>query len=133
MAFTNGINHLGLSVKDLSATTDFFVQLLGWEKSGFDASYPRCAVTDGQLKLTLWQVESPAQVGPFSRRENVGLHHLALQISSEAKLHELYQLMLKYPAVKVEFAPELMGAGPRKHMMCAEPGGLRIEFVWPGV
>ncbi len=133
MAFTNGINHLGLSVKDLSATTDFFVQLLGWEKSGFDASYPRCAVTDGQLKLTLWQVANPAQVALFSRRENLGLHHLALQISSEAKLHELYQLMLTDPAVKVEFAPELMGAGPRKHMMCAEPGGLRIEFVWPGV
>jgi hypothetical protein len=36
------------------------------------------------------------------------------------------------PGVEIEFEPELVGAGPRVHMMCREPGGLRIEFLWPG-
>ena len=34
--------------------------------------------------------------------------------------------------IEIEFMPELVGAGPRKHMMCYEPGGIRVEFIWPG-
>jgi catechol 2,3-dioxygenase-like lactoylglutathione lyase family enzyme len=129
---TKGLNHLGLSVKNLEQTKAFFTDLLGWEMSGYDASYPRCAVTDGQLRLTLWQVESPEDATEFARRKNLGLHHLALQIETEQQLNELYLAAKDYVGVEIEFAPELLGNGPRKHMMCAEPGGLRIEFVWPG-
>ena len=31
--------------------------------------------------------------------------------------------------VAVEFAPEPLGGGPTRHMMCAIPGGIRIEFI----
>ena len=55
MAVTNGINHLGLAVKDLKQTTLFFTDLLGWTESGYDATYPRTSVTDGVVRLTLWQ------------------------------------------------------------------------------
>ncbi|MEH6445485.1 MAG: VOC family protein [Oceanospirillaceae bacterium] len=126
---TQGLNHLGLSVKNLTATTDFFVNLLGWEMSGFDASYPRCAVSDGALKLTLWQVEDPQQVADFSRRQNLGLHHLALTVVSELKLQSLHLAAAQYSGVKIEFAPELLAGGPRKHMMCTEPGGLRKKSL----
>lgn len=132
-AVTSGLNHLGLSVKNLTKTSAFFVELLGWQQTGLDLSYPRCAVSDGVLKLTLWQVENPATVDEFSRRKNLGLHHLALEISTEQKLHALYLLAKDYPDVAIEFAPQRLGAGPRKHMMCTEPGGLRIEFIWPGI
>jgi len=132
MPITSGINHLGLTVKDLSKSAAFFVELLGWEESGFDSAYPRTAVSDGMIKLTLWQVQNPAQVADFDRRKNLGLHHLALQISSEEKLQQLYNKALQYPGVNIEFAPEFLAGGPRKHMMCSEPGGLRIEFIWPG-
>jgi hypothetical protein len=37
-----------------------------------------------------------------------------------------------YAGATIEFSPELVGKGPRMHMMCYEPGGLRIEFIWPG-
>ena len=133
MAETEGINHLGLAVWDLDETRTFFTQVLGWTESGYDAAYPRTAVSDGKVRLTLWQVDRARDVVRFDRRGNVGLHHLALSVESEAKLNELHDRLRAYPGVKIEFAPELLGSGPRKHMMCSEPGGIRLEFIWAGV
>lgn len=131
MPETIGLNHLGLTVRDLDATTGFFTGALGWEETARDPGYPRSTITDGKLRLTLWQVQTDAPVG-FDRKSNVGLHHLALEVASEADLNRLAETVAAWPGVSVEFAPELMGTGPRKHMMLAEPGGLRIELLWAG-
>lgn len=132
MAITRGINHLGLTVKDLGATRAFFTDLLGWEESGFDASYPRTAVSDGHTRLTLWQVQDMQNHTAFDRKLNLGLHHLALTVESEEVLNEIHEKLSAFPEAVIEFSPELVGGGPRKHMMCSEPGGLRIEFIWSG-
>lgn len=132
MALTQGLNHLGLAVRDLAASTRFFTQLLGWTESGHDPSYPRTAVSDGRVRLTLWQVDHALDVQPFDRRRNVGLHHLALEVESRERLEALYARLSADPEVRIEFAPEPLGAGPRMHMMCREPGGIRIELIWPG-
>ncbi len=129
---TQGINHLGLSVKNLGQTVSFFVDCLGWEESGRDASYPRSAVSDGTVRLTLWEVDHSLPVNEFDYRKNIGLHHFALAVDSEAKLNEIAESVKNYPGVSIEFMPELMGTGPRKHMIFNEPGGIRIEFIWPG-
>ena len=132
MSETCGINHLGLAVLDLAKTTSFFVDLLGWAESGRDEAYPRTAVSDGTVRLTLWQVDRSLDVAEFHRRRNVGLHHLALEVGSRSKLDSLFAKLSADPDVEIEFAPEIVGAGPRVHMMCCEPGGIRIEFIWPG-
>lgn len=132
MPVTKGINHVGLTVNSLLESTAFFVDILGWQESGYDASYPRTAVSDGTTKITLWQVDHHRDVGQFDRRKNIGLHHLALEVESEDALYDLHKKMQNFPSVEVEFAPELLGSGPRKHMMCLEPSGIRIEFIWPG-
>ena len=129
---TQGINHLGLSVKNLGKTVSFFVDCLGWEESGKDESYPRSAVSDGNIRLTLWEVDHSLAVNDFHFRKNVGLHHFALEVSSEQELNAIAEDVKKYPGVNIEFMPELLGTGPRKHMIFNEPGGIRIEFVWPG-
>ena len=129
---TNGINHLGLAVKDLNASAGFLVDTLGWTESGRDESYPRTAVSDGVVRLTLWQVESGHDAIAFNRRRNIGLHHLALEVQSENKLNALANTLSNAQGVEIEFMPELVGNGPRKYMMCYEPGGIRIEFIWPG-
>jgi catechol 2,3-dioxygenase-like lactoylglutathione lyase family enzyme len=66
MAHTKGINHLGLSVKDLKKSTSFFVAVLGWSESGYDASYPRTAVSDGVVRLTLWQTDQSLKITGFN-------------------------------------------------------------------
>lgn len=132
MAITNGINHLGLTVLDLKGSTRFFVEYLGWTESGYEPSYPRTAVTDGKVRLTLWEVDKNMTVNNFDRKKNVGLHHLALQVASEAELISLCEHLKSKNDVKIEFLPELIGKGPRKHFMIHDPSGLRIEFIWPG-
>ena len=129
---TRGINHLGLSVKDLDQTVTFFVDCLGWEESGRDESYPRSAVSDGNVRLTLWEVDHALDVHTFHFRQNVGLHHFALELETEDELNAIAQRVKEYPGVSIEFMPELVGQGPRKHMIFNEPGGIRIEFIWPG-
>jgi len=129
---TQGINHLGLSVKDLDQTASFFTDCLGWEESGRDDSYPRTAVGDGCVRLTLWQVDHDLAVNAFHMRQNVGLHHVALQVASEAELNQIAHKVAAWPGIETEFMPELLGDGPRKHMIFNEPGGIRIEFIWPG-
>ncbi len=88
-------------------------------------------MTDGHLRLTLWQVDSTSEITAFDRRHNIGLHHLALEVESSEKLDALAEKVSAYPGVEVEFMPELMGSGPRRHMMFAEPGGIRLELIWP--
>ena len=129
---TSGLNHLGLSVRDLNQSVEFFVTCLGWTESGRDMSYPRSAVSDGIIRLTLWQVDNTLKVEAFDRKKNIGLHHLALQVETEEGLMSLAGKVSEYPDVKVEFMPELVGDGPRKHMMFREPGGIRLELIWPG-
>jgi lactoylglutathione lyase len=132
MPKTRGINHLGLSVLDLERSARFFIEALGWTESGRDDSYPRTAVSDGYIRMTLWQVDHQLRVELFNRRKNVGLHHVALEVESEARLNTLAQELSAWPDVTIEFMPELLGKGPRKHMMFLEPGGNRIELIWPG-
>ncbi len=132
MSQTVGLNHLGLSVLDLDATTNFFTGVLGWTELARDESYPRNSVTDGKLRLTLWQVDHSLPVTAFDRRANIGLHHLALEVPSEAVLNDLAERVSDWPGVEVEFMPEPVGSGPRRHMMFQEPGGIRLELIWPG-
>jgi hypothetical protein len=77
-------------------------------------------------------VDQNLEIEPFHRRKNVGLHHLALEVASAEKLNEIHQILLSSADVSIEFKPKLAGTGLRKHMMCNEPGGIRIEFIWPG-
>ena len=132
MAETTGLNHLGLAVQNLDDTTAFFVEVLGWEELARDESYPRNAITDGKLRLTLWQVDHKKLVAGFDRRSNIGLHHLALDVASEHDLDRLAKKITNARGVEIEFMPEPMGKGPRKHMMFSEPGGIRLELVWQG-
>ncbi|AKS45075.1 Catechol 2,3-dioxygenase [Octadecabacter temperatus] len=131
MAKTQGLNHLGLTVRDLDQTTDFFVDVLGWDVTARDESYPRTTVTDGSLRLTLWQVQTDTPE-PFDRKTGLGLHHLALEVADEETLNSLAATLAQTRGVTIEFMPEPMGSGPRQHMMFAEPGGLRIELLWAG-
>ncbi|MDH5711850.1 MAG: VOC family protein [Gammaproteobacteria bacterium] len=52
-------------------------------------------------------------------------------VASEADLHNLYEKLLKNN-IQIEFSPELLRHGPAMHMMCYEPSGIRVEFIWPG-
>lgn len=129
-SITSGTHHIGLTVSNLEESAEFFISLLNWQEVRRNDEYPAIFVSDGEIMLTLWAVKD--QPGnSFNRKSNVGLHHLALRVSNEETLNVLYE-KLSSSNIEIEFAPELLREGPAKHMMCYDPSGIRIEFIWPG-
>lgn len=71
---TQGAHHIGLTVPDLKATRDFFVELLGFQQVGKKPDYPAVFISDGKILLTLWQASEPESAIAFNRKNNIGLH-----------------------------------------------------------
>lgn len=107
------------------------MQVLGFKHLGKNQDYPAEFLSDGSVTITLWQAENPDIAFPFDRRNVIGLHHFALRIESEDKLMILFEALLDTDGVEIEFAPEPLGSGQSKHMMCYIPGGIRTEFIAP--
>ena len=128
---TNGTHHIGLTVSRLEESAAFFVGLLGWKEVRRNTEYPAIFVSDGNIMVTLWAAKEQPPI-EFNKNKNVGLHHVAFQVGSEAILNSLYE-NLKDNKIQIEFGPEVLGTGPAKHMICYEPSGIRIEFTWPGI
>jgi lactoylglutathione lyase len=127
---TTGIDHVGLTVPDLDATTEFFLGALGWSQIGGDPDYPAVYLSDGVTKVTLWAAWSDDPT-PADRETIIGLHHLAFRVATRAALDDVFDAVAAWPGVVVEFAPQLNPPeiGPRAHCIVFEPGGNRIEFV----
>jgi len=127
---TQGLSHLGLTVSKLEQTTRFFTDVLGWKIAGEKPQYPAKFVTDGKMFITLWQVSDVETAVSFDRKNNVGLHHLALAVASKEILEQLHERFKTVDDLVIEFSPELNGQGPMMHMMIREPSGNRIEFAY---
>lgn len=130
-AATLGFNHIGFAVTKLDDSVAFFVETLGWKTAGGEPDYPSVFVTNGDMFVTLWQVTDPATAIAFDRKNNVGLHHMAITVRDLEALNALHDKFVAHEGVTVEFAPEFMGDGPTTHMMIREPSGLRLEFIVP--
>jgi catechol 2,3-dioxygenase-like lactoylglutathione lyase family enzyme len=127
---TKGIHHLGLTVSKLEETAGFFKNMLGWSEVKRNEDYPAIFVSDGTIMLTLWAAKAEP-VTVFDKNKNVGLHHVAFSVADEAAPSSVYE-RLKSAGVPIEFAPELLGPGPARHMICHEPSGIRVEVIWSG-
>ncbi|GAB3684174.1 VOC family protein [Salinisphaera aquimarina] len=130
-ARTQGIHHVGLTVPDIVATQTFFREALGFSQVREVPDYPAVFVSDGTVMLTLWQAEDPTSAIAFDRRRVIGLHHLALRVAAAQSLDALYEELAERDDVTIEFAPEPLRDGPTRHMICAIPGGIRIELIAP--
>ena len=128
-AATRGAHHIGLTVPDLVAARDFFIDALGFKQVGEVPDYPAAFVSDGTVMITLWQAEDPATATPFDRRRNIGLHHLALTVESTEALHTLAAELGNRADTDIEFEPEPLGSTVLRHMMCRIPGNIRLELV----
>ena len=125
---TKGCHHIGLTVSKLEESANFFTKILGWKEVRRDKAYPAIFVTDGIIMVTLWETQTLPN--PFNKNQNVGLHHVAFTVDSEQQLNLIYN-KLHDNKVRIEFEPELLRDGPAKHMICYEPSGVRVEFIWP--
>jgi catechol 2,3-dioxygenase-like lactoylglutathione lyase family enzyme len=130
-SLTQGVHHLGLTVPDLARTREFFIDVLRFEQVGEIPDYPAVFLSDGSVMLTLWQAEDADSAAPFDRKRVIGLHHFALQVADAAALEAVFKRLGEETDVQIEFAPESLGGGPTRHMICAIPGGIRLEIIAP--
>ncbi len=128
---TRGAHHVGLTVPDLDSTRGFFIETLGFEQVGEVPDYPAAFLSDGTLMITLWQAADPATAVAFDRKNVIGLHHLALTVDGSDALDALHERFRGATDVEIEFAPESLGGGATRHMMCYIPSGIRVEFIAP--
>ncbi|MCG8382025.1 MAG: VOC family protein [Gammaproteobacteria bacterium] len=126
---TQGIHHLGLTVKNIHETSRFFCDHLGFEVVGEKPDYPAIFVSDGTIMLTLWQVKGGGSTVSFDRHHNIGLHHFALKVVDRETLEALCEKLEDHSDVNIEFKPEPLGKTSALHMMCTLPGGIRAEFI----
>jgi lactoylglutathione lyase len=124
MAMTRGVNHVGLSVTDLAASKDFFVEILEFQILKYQEGQ-HAFVTDGTTMITLWQTaDQEANV------KTAGLHHLAFQVESVAVLRKIEE-RIKQKNIRLQFD----GIGVRGQeggfiaLFCYEPSGIRIELA----
>jgi catechol 2,3-dioxygenase-like lactoylglutathione lyase family enzyme len=126
-ALISGISHVGLAVSDMEASYKFF-QTLGFEKVGGSPEYPAyflCETGSGAI-VTLWQ--TPGGAAPFDRKGQVGLHHLALRVATEAALDAAYEAAIKVEGATSEFSPQPFELGV--HAMVYDPSGIRVELAY---
>ena len=128
--WTAGAHHVGLTVPNLAAAVDFFQEGLGFDAVGEVPDYPAAFLSDGAVMITLWQAEAGEKATPFDRRQNLGLHHLALTVRPGG-LDDLQKRLESRDDVRIEFAPESLGGGAIRHMMTRIPGNIRVEFIAP--
>jgi catechol 2,3-dioxygenase-like lactoylglutathione lyase family enzyme len=128
---TRGVHHVGLTVPSLKETNAFFIDVLGFNQIGEVPDYPATFLSDGNIMITLWQVEDAANPTPFDRKNVIGLHHLALIVEDQSELDDMHERLQNTAGTNIEFAPEPLGGGPTRHMMCNIPGGIRVEFIAP--
>lgn len=128
-AVTQGVHHLGLTVNHLAESAAFFTEVLGWQEVRRVPEYPAIFVSDGSIMVTLWRANEAEAARTFDHKNQVGLHHVALQVASRAALDDVFA-RVKAAGARIEFAPEPLRDGPVMHMMCFEPSGIRVEFIW---
>lgn len=95
------------------------------------SDYPAVFLTDGVTMITLWRAADPETAVSFDRQNVIGLHHLAFTVANNDTLASLHQTLQSTDGVVIEFAPESLGGGTIQHMICAIPGGIRVEFIAP--
>jgi lactoylglutathione lyase len=95
-------------------------------------SYPSIFLSDGSSLLTIWKTDEAYTT--FDRRKNVGLHHLAIKVTSRDALDQAYKAVSEVDGTRVDgegaFSPQKLEGTPLTHAMVFEPSGNRIEFTF---
>ncbi|MGH6916353.1 MAG: VOC family protein [Geminicoccaceae bacterium] len=135
------INHLDLTVGDLSVSEPFYDSILGY--LGFERLEPPPGTTSGTTSgRPAWHAKDPAQrlfsialcqARRGSRphdRFTPGLHHLAFQAESREDVDGLHRFLLTNQMTVLDPPADYPQYWPVYYaVFFADPDGLKLEFV----
>lgn len=137
------MGHVGLTVRDIDRTVDFYTRYLGMkltekfvypkEKIGHGVAvqagaFVRCTTTHHELSIFQMREEILPRDAPDAPRFGFGLHHLAFEMASP---QDLLGLLEKMRAGGVEIVNcRRGGPGNQPRFYARDPDGNLLEFYW---
>ena len=129
---TTGVHHVDLVVSSIVRSLPFYTELLG--RLGFT----RIGEAEGERGETIWYLSGPgtsvglreaqSESGPYDRYA-VGLHHLAFEADSRARVDELARWVRMQP-VEIESEPQEYTYQPGYYaVFFYDPDGIKLEIV----
>jgi glyoxalase family protein len=121
---TRGFHGPVLSVREIPETERFFVEALGFRKTGVEGAYHRFEVAGGGAAKTVTLIcepERPAGSWTFGAGT---AHHLALEVESDEKLTEQKAL---YEELGYTDCSEIKDRNYFHSIYCRCPGGILVE------
>lgn len=137
------IGHVGLTVRDIDRTIDFYSTYLGMrltEKFEYEevrlghgvavqaGAFIRCDTTHHELSIFKMRSAVLPDDAPDAPRFGFGLHHLAFELASPDDLKGLYVLMRDGGVEIVNCRKG--GPGNQPRFYARDPDGNLLEFYW---
>ena len=129
-----GMNHLGVTVRDLAASEARFyrpvLEFLGYSKvEDIPGQTTLWFNAEAAAAVNLWQAKSA-----FADHEHMryapGFHHFAFAAESRDDVDELYRLMMSQGMAVLDPPDEYLQYAPGYYAVYFEdPDGLKFEFV----
>jgi catechol 2,3-dioxygenase-like lactoylglutathione lyase family enzyme len=128
---STGVHHVDLVVTSIERSLPFYTELLG------PLGYHRLSEVEGERGETIWYLAGPgtaiglreAQADQPIDRYAVGLHHLAFEADSRARVDELAEWLRTQP-VQIESEPQEYTYMPGYYaVFFYDPDGLKLEIV----
>ena len=121
---TRGFHGPVLSVREVQETERFFVDALGFRKTGVDGAYHRFEVGTGGAAKTVVLVHEPERpAGSWTFGAGTA-HHLALELESDEKLMEQKGI---YDELGYTDCSEIKDRNYFQSIYCRCPGGILVE------
>ena len=121
---TRGFHGPVLSVREIAETERFFVDALGFRKTGVDVAYHRFELNEGGPNKTVTLLHEPDRpAGSWTFGAGTA-HHLALDIESDEKLAEQKAL---YDELGYTDCSEIKDRMYFHSIYCRCPGGILVE------
>lgn len=137
------VGHVGITVRDLDRTIEFYSKYLGLKlserfnyqeqrighgKAVAEAAFMRCDVTHHELSIFRMRTDIIPADAPDAPPYRFGLHHIAFELASPKDLLDLYKAM-KDGGVAIVDARK-GGPGNQPRFYARDPDGNMLEFYW---
>jgi catechol 2,3-dioxygenase len=132
------LGHIGVTVKDMDRTVDFYTKLIGLRLTeSFDygpqkvghgsavraGAFVRCDSTHHCISFFTLR-----ESGPESDVPGLGLHHIAFEMTTSEELVDMYR-QLKAAGVEI-VSMRQGGPGNQPRFYAKDPDGNLLEFYW---